>query len=686
MTIKLFCDYLSLEDEQTLFNLLNAEDDIFYLKNIEDFFHKHNLSLALLKDHYVRLINTSESAIPSIHETIYHPFYHALTSKNITLLKILSQYEIDFDNTYANLTLSKENFRNRVEPEKSPYNNKISIMISVKCSCDATDNKFIEFFFNNFQKQILKSHILIMFISKVIDGFLNKANEKNQHIIKNILEYNLLHLSHHDEIPDSTILKNKQNLLSSYPQYISLLKHNQYFDFNDFSNLSLIFKTSTLKTINNLKAVISLSDNAPEMIEKMSAYANKMFTDPLLTLSRNGVFDKKDNNYLNYPTLLMIKYKRADCLLYLIEHFNYKLNQFEKDSLKSLLYKRIPEKDKIKIKEILKPSLLESLFFMVSSNKDKEVETFLISLNEQDKKNLNNEIKAQQNKSVYPDSINKIDDNIPGVFNTPMIQAIYNNNINMILILLHHDYPAINKEIKLIDYVYKKNYNSPNIEELTNKLIGKSYFKAQDFILSCLAYQKLNTYSSSYIYDLLKKDFDINNSCYTYNQQELQIIADVFKNMHITKIPVFSFLFEHHPYVLKNNSYLSKNDFYIAYKDYIIEDIYSLMYMSTYNIKHSHDDYNGFSAIVSLLIIDRLTEALIQNNFITPKEATLDLDAVKNRYIKENINSFDRMEKEDKESLLQRMEQYIIKLEKKLILSSLNEEDILLTHSKSKRL
>lgn len=686
MTLKLFSDYLSSEDEQALFKLLAAEDSISYLKNIEDFFKKHNLSLDLLKDHYVRLINTSEFAIPSINETIYHPFYHAVKSNNISLLKILSQYDIDFDNTYGNLILSKENFKNRIEPEKTLYNNRISTMISVKYSSNATDNKFLEFFFNNFQKKILKSHILVNFISTIIDGFLNNINDQNAHIIKNILEYDLLHLHHHDEIPDSTIFKNKRNLLSSHPKYISLLNHNQYFDFNDFSNLSLIFKTSTLKTINNLKAVISLSDNAPEMIAKMSAYANNMFTDPLLVLSRNGVFDKKDNNYLNYPTLLMIKYKRADCLLYLIEHFNYKLNQFEKDSLKSLLYKRIPEKDKVKIKEILKPSLLESLFFMVSSNKHQEVETFLTSLNEQDKIILNNEIKKQQNKSVYPDSINKIDDNIPGVFNTPMIQAIYNNNINMILILLNNGYPAINQEIKLVDYVYKKNYNSPDIEELTNKLVGKPYFKSQDFILSCLAYQKLNTYSSSYIYDLLKKDFDINNSCYTYNQQELQIIADVFKDMHITKIPVFSFLFEHHSYVLKDNPYLNKNDFYVAYKDYIIEHIYSLMYMSTYNIKHSHDNYNGFSAMVSLLVIDRLTEALIQNNFITPKEATLDLDAVRNRYIKENINSFDRMEKEDKESLLQRMEQYIIKLEKKLILSSLNEENIPQNRSKSKRI
>ena len=110
------------------------------------------------------------------------------------------------------------------------------------------------------------------------------------------------------------------------------------------------------------------------------------------------------------------------------------------------------------------------------------------------------------------------------------------------------------------------------------------------------------------------------------------------------------------------------------------------MYISTYNIKHSHDNYNAFSAMVSLLIIDRLTESLIHNNFITPKEATLDLYVVRNNYIKENINSFDRMEKEDKESLLQRMEQYIIKLEKKLILSSLKEENIPQNQSKSKRL
>lgn len=686
MNIKLFCDYLSLEDEQTLFKILTAEDSISYLKNIEDFFSKHNLPLELLKDHYIRFINSSPSAIPSIYQTIHHPFYHALGSKNITLLKILSQYEIDFDNTYANLTLSEENFKNRVAPEKSPYNNKISIMISIKCSSNATDNTFIEFFFCNFQKQILNSHILIAFISKVIDGFLSKVNEKNEHIIKNILESNLLHLSHYDEIPDSTILKNKQNLLSSHPQYISLLKNNQHFNFDDFSNLSLIFKTSTIKTINNLKAVISLSDNAAEMVDKMSAYANNMFVEPLLLLSRNGVFDKKDDNYLNYPTLLMIKYKRADCLLYLIENFNYKLNQFEKDSLKSLLYKRIPEKDKVKIKEILKPSLLESLFFIVSSNKKEEVETFFKSLNKQNREILNNEIKEQQNKAIYPDYINKIDDNIPGTFNTPMIQAIYHDNIEIILTLLNNDYPAINQEIKLVDYVYKKNYNSPYVEDLTNKLIGKSYFKAQDFILSCLAYQKLNTYSSSYIYDLLKKDFEINHTCYTYNQQELKIIADVFKKMHITKIPMFSFLFEHHPYVLKNNPYLSENDFYMTYKNHIIEDIYSLMYMSTYNIKHSHDDYNGFSAIVSLLIIDRLTEGLIQNNFITPKEATLDLDVAKNNYIKQNINSFDRMEKEDKESLLHRMEQYIIKLEKKLIISSLSKEDIPTIHKKSKRL
>lgn len=686
MTIKLFSDYLSLKDEETLFRIITAKEDEFYLENMKLFFKKHNLSFELLKDHYVKVIKSSGLVTFPTYETIHHPFYHALMSNNITLLKILSQYEIDLDNTYANLTLPHENFQNREELKKSPYDSKISVMISVQCLSNATDNTFIEFFFYNFQKQILKSHILIMFISKVMDGFLNKVNKKNENIINNILEHNLLHLSHHDEIPDSMILKNKQNLLSSHPQYISLLKNNQYFDFNDFSNLSLIFKTSTLKTINNLKHVISLADNAPEMIEKMSVYANKMFSDPLLSLSRNGVFDKKDNNYLNYPTLLMIKYKRADCLLYLIEHFNYKLNQFEKDSLKSLLYKRIPEKDKAKIKELLKPSLLESLFFMVSSNKDKEVETFLTSLNKQNKEILNNEITEQQNKTAYPATINKIDNNVPGVFNTPMIQAIYNNNINMILILLNHDYPAIDQEIKLVDYVYKKNYNSPDIAEITNKLIGKPYFKAKDFILSCLAHQKLNTYSSSYIYDLLKKDFDINNSCYTYNQKELQIIAGVFKNMHITKIPIFSFLFEHHPYVLQDNPYLNKNDFYVAYKDYIIEHIYSLMYISTYNIKHSHDNYNAFSAMVSLLIIDRLTESLIHNNFITPKEATLDLYVVRNNYIKENINSFDRMEKEDKESLLQRMEQYIIKLEKKLILSSLKEENIPQNESKSKRL